>query len=143
MTGVDGKQRSMILAQHAFLRETIQAAQDAAHDAVGRARPTKRLREMVDRLCDEVVRHLDAEEEILAPFFSQHDARAVSHASLMRAEHAHERAVLSMLRNFATWLASDAIAERVLSLCDHLLADMEFEERELFSPAADAKTVAR
>lgn len=142
MTPLEGQERAMILAQHVFLRETIRAAQDAAHDAHGGARAPEKLRTMVDRLSTEVLRHLDSEEEVLAPFFAQHDSRAELHASLMRAEHSHQRAVLSMLRSFSTWLPADAVAERLLALCDHLLADMEFEERELFSPAADAKVAA-
>lgn len=143
MNHIGHRERQMIGIQHAKLRVTIRAAQEAARDAAAGKEAADHLRAMVQRLCREVLDHLASEEQILLPFLSRHDDRSELHGSLMRAEHSHQRAVLSMLANFATWLTPDAVAERVLALCDHLLSDMEFEERELLSAAADEPALPR
>jgi hypothetical protein len=82
-------------------------------------------------LKNELLAHLADEERLLEPILAEIDAWGPIRAGLLRAEHAHQRAVLAVLTGPTAWPAATLVAGRTLSLCDDLLTDMEFEEREL------------
>ena len=66
-------------------------------------------------------------------FFWLINAWGPTRVSLLHAEHAHQRAVLAVLTGRSAWPASTLVAGRTLSMCDDLIIDMEFEERELLN----------
>lgn len=127
------QRRKILLEQHAHLRETIQAAQTAARNLLGARAVVGELQRAVVALSDELLIHLADEERLLEPILANIDAWGPGRAALLRAEHAHQRAVLAILTGPAVWPAATLVAGRTLTLCDDLLADMEFEERELLS----------
>jgi pimeloyl-ACP methyl ester carboxylesterase len=84
-------------------------------------------------LKSELLAHLADEERLLEPILAVIDAWGSIRAALLGAEHAHQRAVLAVLTGPVAWPAATLVAARTLSLCEDLLTDMEFEERELLS----------
>jgi hypothetical protein len=135
MAASDEERRKTIVEQHLRLRKTILWARQTAQDSIGNKELTEELKTAAIRLQREVLMHLADEEELLNPFLCSHADENVVQSSLLRAEHAHQRAVLAMLTGSGRWPPPGAVATRMLALCDHLLSDMEFEERELLPRA--------
>jgi hypothetical protein len=135
MAATDEERRKTIVEQHVHLRRTILWARQTAQDNVGNKVLTDELKTAAIRLQREVLTHLADEEEMLDRFLCSRAQESVVQSSLLRAEHAHQRAVLAMLTGAGKWPPPGAVATRMLALCDHLLADMEFEERELLPRA--------
>ena len=125
--------RRILRAQHVHLRRTIEAARDAATGALaGRISPED-LQRSVGALERELLAHLGEEERLLEPILGKLDAWGPLRLTLLHAEHAHQRAVLALLTGKSAWHASPVVAGRTLSMCEELLTDMEFEERELLN----------
>jgi len=127
------ERRKILRAQHAHLRVTIEIARTAARNALaagGRGGPLQRAVTALER---ELLAHLADEERLLVPILANIDAWGPIRLGLLHAEHAHQRAVLAVLTRQPTSPATTLLAGRTLSLCDDLLTDMEFEERELLS----------
>jgi iron-sulfur cluster repair protein YtfE (RIC family) len=131
MDPTNEQRRQILLGQHDHLRGTIQVAQDAARNLLTARAAAGQLQRAVIALRDELLRHLADEEKLLEPILADIDAWGPIRAGLLRAEHAHQRAVLAVLTGPTSWPAATLVAARTLSLCDDLLTDMEFEEREL------------
>ncbi len=127
------QRREILLGQHAHLRETIQVAQKAARNVLTNRGPAGALQAVVVALQDELLAHLAEEERLLEPILARVDAWGPVRAGLLRAEHAHQRAILSVLTGPTAWPVATLVASRTLALCDDLLTDMEFEERELMN----------
>jgi hypothetical protein len=127
------QRRQILLGQHAHLRGTIQQAQDGARNLLAARASAGELQMVVITLRNELLAHLADEERLLEPILSNIDAWGNVRAGLLRAEHAHQRAVLAVLTGPTAWPAATVVAGRTLSLCEDLLSDMEFEERELLS----------
>jgi hypothetical protein len=125
--------RYMLLAQHARLRLVIEAARRAARQALATGGAAGELQSAVTTLERELLAHLSDEETLLAPVLARIDGWGAVRVDLLRAEHAHQRAVLAVLAGKKAWPAHSVVAGRTLSLCDDLLTDMEFEERELLT----------
>ena len=96
----------------------------------------------------ELLAHLADEEELLEPVLADADPAGPLRVELLRAEHAHQRAVLSILSGPTAWPAPRVLAARTLSFCGDLLSDIDFEDRELLNetmlgeseaPAASAR----
>ena len=136
MIAIGAAECAMIVGQHVALRATIGSVQTSARAALAGTRGEATLAEAVAKLRDELLHHLATEERLLAPVLAQQGSRGMLHASLMQAEHAHERAVLMMLIGDAARPSAEAVAKHALELCDHLLADMEYEEREMLRDQA-------
>jgi len=133
MEPTNERRRQILLGQHAHLRETIQTAQAAARNVVA-ARPLGgELQAAVIALQRELLAHLADEERLLEPILTNIDAWGPIRAGLLRAEHAHQRAVLAVLTGPTAWPAATLVAGRTLSLCEDVLTDMAFEERELMN----------
>ncbi|TMA23628.1 MAG: hemerythrin domain-containing protein [Deltaproteobacteria bacterium] len=127
------ERRQILRGQHAHLRRTIEAAQTTARSALaGKASPGE-LQFAVTALERELLAHLAEEERLLEPILARLDAWGPTRVSLLHAEHAHQRAVLAVLTGRSAWPASTLVAGRTLSMCDDLIIDMEFEERELLN----------
>ena len=125
------ERRKILRGQHAHLRQTIETAQRAANGALAGDISAGDLNAAVLALESELLAHLETEEKLLEPILEQLDAWGPIRLALLRAEHAHQRAVLAVLTGRSAWTATALIASRALSMCHDLLVDMEFEEREL------------
>ena len=127
------ERRKILRDQHFHLRGTIAAAQTAARNLLAARAAPGELQQAVSALKNELLAHLADEEKLLEPVLATIDAWGPVRAGLLRAEHAHQRAVLAVLTEPSAWPAATLVAGRTLSLCDDLLVDMEFEERELIN----------
>jgi iron-sulfur cluster repair protein YtfE (RIC family) len=127
----NSERRRILCAQHARLRVTVEIARNAARHALARGGAAGELQTAVLTLQRELLAHLAEEEKLLEPVLREIDAWGAVRVDLLRAEHAHQRAVLAVLTGHQAWPAGAVVAGRTLTLCDDLLSDMEFEEREL------------
>ncbi len=125
--------RQILCGQHTHLRETIKVAQTAARNLLAARASAGELQAAVIALNVELLAHLADEERLLEPILANVDAWGPVRAGLLRAEHAHQRAILAVLTGPTAWPAATLVAGRTLSLCDDLLTDMEFEEREFMN----------
>jgi len=130
------ERRQTLHAQHQQLRAVIAGVREAALDIVGReGGDSTGLRMRISVLRDDLERHLATEEALLGPVLERIDAWGPVRLDLLRAEHAHQRAVLSLLRSDrAAALPSLGLARRVLALLDDICADMDAEDRDLLDP---------
>jgi len=133
MEPTNEKRRQILRAQHARLRKTIEAARATARRALAAGGSGGELQTAVILLERELLSHLADEEKLLAPILERIDAWGPLRVDLLRAEHAHQRAVLALLTGEKAWPSGTVVAGRTLGLCDDLLTDMEFEERELLN----------
>src|SRR6266566_7166189 len=122
------ERRTVLRAQHDHLRELIWALRDAAASVL--ASGDESLRERGPALAvaisvfgRELRVHLAVEEELLGPILEQVDAWGPVRLELMRAEHAHQRAVLDVLRTDGR-LGARQMARRASGLTEDVLADM-------------------
>jgi hypothetical protein len=127
------QRREFLLQQHGGLRKTIEAARIAARTALASPGSGAELQAAVAALEREMLAHLADEERILEPILEAIDAWGPVRLDLLRAEHAHQRAVLAILTGHGAWPAAWVVAGRTVALCDDLIADMDFEELELLS----------
>jgi iron-sulfur cluster repair protein YtfE (RIC family) len=125
------ERRRILCAQHGHLRKTIAVAEGAARDLLATRGGAAGLHAAVAALEVELRAHLADEEWLLEPILATIDAWGPARLELLRAEHAHQRAVLAVLTQPTASPAVPLVAERVLALCAEVLADMESEEREL------------
>jgi hemerythrin-like domain-containing protein len=114
----------LLLREHQALRSFIQRTRAAAETG-----SAQNLRACVDALGAALLAHLADEERILLPVLESMPAWGSLRTGLLRAEHAQQRALLTVLASELPHV----LVGRALALCGDLLADMEFEERELFS----------
>jgi len=134
MNPTNAERRAILRAQHGQLRQAIETARNAARAAL--ARPSAgELQCAVNALARMLLAHLADEERLLERILADLDAWGPIRLGLLRAEHAHQRAVLAILTGQEAWPAPRIVAGRTLALCDDLLTDMEFEERELLDEA--------
>ena len=133
LTTTNAERRKFLCAQHDQLRLTIQSTQAAAQSVLSARGVAGELQTAVVALNDQLLIHLRDEERLLEPILMNLDAWGPVRAGLLRAEHAHQRAVLALLIGPTAWPAGPLIARRALVLCDDLLTDMEFEEKELLT----------
>jgi hemerythrin HHE cation binding domain-containing protein len=129
----NSERRMILQAQHAGLRIVVEAARNAAHNVLAQGGSRGELQGTVLALQQELVAHLAEEERLLVPILPGIDAWGTVRLDLLRAEHAHQRAVLAVLTGHHAWPAGSVVAARTLALCEDLLTDMEFEERELIN----------
>lgn len=115
------------------MRTTIETARTTARNALTQRASAGELQGAVTALQRELLAHLAEEERLLEPILPQLDAWGPVRLDLLRAEHAHQRAVLAVLTGHEAWPAGPVVAGRTLALCDDLLTDMAFEERELLN----------
>jgi len=133
--------RTMLGAQHLALRDLIRELRIRAAEVLvaGDRAPDDKaapLRECIHRLRGCLERHLEAEEALLGPVLVRIDAWGPQRVELMRAEHAHQRAVLKVLAGDRVRpLEAHVVARRAWSLSEDILADMDAEDRDLLSPS--------
>lgn len=128
--------RQTLQAQHQQLRGVIAEVRGAALEVL-RTDPDEcaALRMRISALRDDLERHLETEEALLGPVLERIDAWGPVRLDLLRAEHAHQRAVLGVLRSDrAAALPPLVLSRRVLGLLDDIIADMEAEDRDLLDP---------
>jgi hypothetical protein len=127
------ERRQVLLAQHARLRQDVEAARATARRVLASGKGAGELQLAITTVERELLAHLADEEKLLEPVLANVDASGPLRVELLRAEHAHQRAVLSILSGPTAWPAKSVLAGRMLSFCDDLLGDMEFEDRELLN----------
>jgi iron-sulfur cluster repair protein YtfE (RIC family) len=127
------QERQLLLAQHTRLRSDVEVAWGAARKVLASGTGVGELQTAIVKVERELLAHLADEEKLLEPVLANVDATGPLRVELLRAEHAHQRAVLAMLTGPTAWPASSVLAGRMLSFCDDLLDDMNFEDRELLS----------
>ena len=125
------ERRQTLLGQHAHLRITIEVARSAARLVLATRAGAVQLQAVVLALQAELLAHLADEEKLLEPILAGIDAWGPVRAGLLRAEHVHQRAILAVLTGPTAWPVASLVAGRTLALCEDLLTDMAFEEREL------------
>jgi iron-sulfur cluster repair protein YtfE (RIC family) len=133
MNPTNSDRRYVLLEQHAKLRMTIETARTSARKALAQRGSAGAMKAAVAALQRDLLAHLADEEKLLEPILPQLDAWGPVRLDLLRAEHAHQRAVLAVLTGHEASPAVTVVAGRTLAICDDLLADMEFEERELLN----------
>jgi iron-sulfur cluster repair protein YtfE (RIC family) len=131
------QRRSVLQAQHERLRGLVETVREKA--AAVLLGSTEALQERAAGLANAISifgsdlrAHLATEEELLGPILERVDAWGPVRLGLMRAEHAHQRAVLDALRT-DNKLGAHEMAKRAWSLTADVLADMEAEERDLLA----------
>lgn len=133
MKPTNSERRQILRGQHVHLRTIIETARTSALKTLTERGAPGELQAAVMSLQRELLAHLADEETLLEPILPQIDAWGAVRLDLLRAEHAHQRAVLAVLTGHKAWPAGTVVAGRTLALCDDLLTDMEFEERELLN----------
>jgi iron-sulfur cluster repair protein YtfE (RIC family) len=130
------ERRQTLHAQHQQLRAVIAEVREAALEVLGtEAADCAALRMRISVLYEDLHRHLSTEEALLEPVLERIDAWGPVRLDLLRAEHAHQRAVLSLLRSDrAATLPPLVLSRRVLGLLDDIMADMDAEDRDLLDP---------
>ena len=130
------ERRQTLHGQHLHLRGVIARVREAALEIVGAEETdSTSLRSLISELRDDLERHLTTEEALLGPVLERIDAWGPVRLDLLRAEHAHQRAVLSVLRSDrAAAVPPLKLARRVLGLLDDIIADMDAEDRDLLDP---------
>ena len=118
--------------QHSRLRPVLYAAQAAARRSLVSGYGAGALQLAVLDLRRELTLHLDHEDARLIPALRGLDQWGPARSELLAAEHTHQRAALSALGEPIP--GGSVLGWRVLTLCDEILEDMEFEERELLPP---------
>jgi hemerythrin-like domain-containing protein len=131
------QRRSVLVAQHARLRELILNVREAAEAVARSARKDAVIRaaallDAVLAFGGELTEHLAMEENLLGPVLERIDAWGPVRLELMRVEHTHQRSVVEMLRRDRS-LGPHDLAERALQLTDAVLCDMEIEDRDLLA----------
>jgi hypothetical protein len=128
--------RKTLELQHRQLRALIARIRETALKALKSDRAaSEELHVLVGLFRGEIEKHLAAEESMLAPVLERIDAWGPVRLDLMRAEHAHQRAVLAVLRSHpAGELPAALFAPRVLGLLDDVSADMDAEDKDLLDP---------
>jgi hypothetical protein len=127
----NSERREILRRQHDELRRDIAAARLAALFALSDGGTSDGLFPAVEALERDLLAHLVDEERLLGPILAGIDAWGPVRLERLRTEHARQRAVLATLNRRSVPLR--AVASRTLALCEDLLADMDFEETELFS----------
>ncbi len=133
------ERRRVLLAQHERIRSLIAAVRTASRAVLAAPedsarRETETLRGAIESLRTELEDHLVAEEALLEPVLARIDAWGPMRLALMRAEHAHHRAVLAALRsNGPAALEPHALARSASALADEVLAEMVEEERDVLA----------
>ena len=133
------ERRTTLELQHRALRGLIAQVRRSAVDVLDAAvESSQELRNQVNALRLELEDHLATEEALLGPVLERIDAWGPVRLDLMRAEHAHQRAILAVLRSDrAAALKPELLARRVLGLLEDILSDMDAEDRDLL----DAKVL--
>jgi len=123
------EKREVLLAQHQALRALIGAVRLVAEEHLASRATPSELIGCIGQLRAGLEAHLCDEEAYLVPVLERLDAWGPERLALLRAEHAHQRAVLAVLCGPSAPGVPEILARRALSLADDLLADMESEER--------------
>ena len=127
------ERRTILMTQHRDLRVLVANVRAAALEILEHGSDESSvLRNLIGDLRTDMERHLATEEALLGPILERIDAWGPVRLDLMRAEHAHQRAVLAVLRSDrAAALSPQVLARRILGLLDDILADMDAEDRDL------------
>ena len=131
------ERRTTLQRQHLQLRSLIATVREAAV-AVLEGADAAELRLRIADLTTELQAHMATEEALLGPVLERIDAWGPVRLDLMRAEHAHQRGVMALLRSRGSdALAPEPLARRTIQLLEEILSDMDAEDRDIL----DAKVL--
>jgi Hemerythrin HHE cation binding domain len=132
--------RSLVLRQHARIRELLDAVEQSANRLLATALPNAEVgdatRHLTLQLCSVMESHIALENDVLVTTLATIDAWGLVRAERLRHEHADQ---LAMLRAYVVELREGESTAAVLGLTASRLAvlircDMEHEEQHVLSP---------
>jgi hemerythrin-like domain-containing protein len=131
--------RQRILREHGALRVMIgEMRHVVALLPHGGKAQLARARVLADKLCDELVQHLDLEELMLVPAPREADAWGPVRAETLVEHHAEQRREFTALRHASIAPHdADALAKKLTDFVDSLETDMVHEERDLLGCLRD------
>jgi len=133
--------RSLILQQHARIRELLDAVEQSADRLLAVAMPNEVVcdatRQLTLRLCSIMESHIALENDVLVTTLATIDAWGLVRAEHLRLEHAEQ---LAMLRAYVDELGERSSTGALLGLTSSRLvalirSDMEHEEQHVLSAA--------
>src|SRR6266516_2901036 len=129
--------RDLIASQHRDLRATIAALQARCEEVETTGSiPMRALRSGLRQLVYALHAHLAFEEAALGPLLQEADAWGTVRREAMLHEHERQRAVMrDLLKTSERRQDPASFLRRLRQFCSDLLADMNQEERGIFSPA--------
>ena len=126
--------RSLILDEHAILRDVLEEIEEALGEmtrrvpgAIGRLRVTLRTFQ------DAFLRHLQHEETVLRPLLADVDAWGPARVESMDEEHRSQRAAIAQLSRMALDADVDGTVQQVQAFIHRIREDMEGEEHHALS----------
>jgi iron-sulfur cluster repair protein YtfE (RIC family) len=128
--------RERLLREHASLRELVGSV-DAAAERVLEGDPS--ARDTLEQLCRALhmalSAHLDLEDAVLAPALRDTDAFGPDRSDELLQHHAEQRRILDrVLAGGVSKEDPKPVAREVRTLVQHLLIDMDHEDRDLLDP---------
>ncbi|HVP59096.1 MAG TPA: hemerythrin domain-containing protein [Myxococcaceae bacterium] len=126
--------RSLILDEHAVLRDVLQEIEETLGEMTRRVPGAiRRLRASLRTLQDAFLRHLAHEESVLRPLLADVDAWGPARVEAMDEEHKGQRAALAELSRLALDEDVDGTVQQVEEFVRRLRGDMDGEEHHALS----------
>jgi iron-sulfur cluster repair protein YtfE (RIC family) len=129
-----GQIRSLILDEHAMLRDLLEDIQESFADAEARTPGSvDRLTGRMRRFYEALLKHITHEETVLRPVVAEADAWGAARVEKMDEEHRVQRAAVRALSALTFTSDLDAELRRVRDFTQAIGRDMDAEERECLS----------
>ena len=126
--------RSLILDEHAVLRDVLEEIEEALGELTRRVPGSLgRLRATLRTFHDAFLRHLQHEETVLRPILIDVDAWGPARVESMDEEHHSQRAALAELSRLALDADVDCTVQQIEEFIRRIRADMEGEEHHALS----------
>ena len=128
--------RSLILDEHAILRDVLEEIEQALGELTRRVPGSLgRLRATLRTFHDAFLRHLQHEETVLRPILIDVDAWGPARVESMDEEHRSQRTALAELSRLALDADMDCTVQQIEAFICRIRADMEGEEHHALSEA--------
>jgi len=126
--------RSLILDEHAILRDVLEEIEEALGELTRRVPGALgRLRASLRTFHDAFLRHLEHEETVLRPILVDVDAWGPARVESMDEEHRSQRAALAQLSCLALDTDVERTIQHVETFVARIRADMDWEEHHALS----------
>jgi hemerythrin-like domain-containing protein len=126
--------RSLILDEHAILRDLLEGTEEALGELTRRVPGALgRLRSSLRTFHDAFLRHLQHEETVLRPILIDVDAWGPVRVESMDEEHRSQRAALTELSRLALGTDVDSTVQQIEAFIQRIRGDMDGEERHALS----------
>lgn len=129
-----GQIRTLILDEHAMLRDLVEDIQESFDDAEARAPGSlDRLAGRMRRFCEALLKHIAHEETVLRPVVAEADGWGAARVEKMDEEHRAQRAAVRALSGLLFTSDLDAELPRLRDFAEAICKDMDAEEHECLS----------